>query len=146
MKDIAFLTALLCPFTFASFDFAVTDSAVPSSEHVTYACRFENEWSRSNHPNNYPSSAHWSPPVLVAHSLDYTMWREGGMATEGVELVAETGNTRDIMNEITTSTSTGDVVTGRVTFNSNTQMQNFDPIEMTSENHILSTITMVAPR
>mmetsp|Transcript_5372 Transcript_5372/g.7747 ORF Transcript_5372/g.7747 Transcript_5372/m.7747 type:complete len:526 (+) Transcript_5372:296-1873(+) len=146
MKTIYFLEALLISSAFGSFEVTtISDSLVPSSDDVTYSCSFENEWSLSNHPIDYPSSAHWSPPVLVAHSSGYSMWREDGLATDGVEQVAETGSTRIILNDIAGSSSTGDVVTGRVTFNSNTQMQTLDRIEMTPTNRQLSTITMIAP-
>jgi len=81
----------------------------------------------------------------VAHGSGYNMWQEGGMATRGVESVAETGATGTLLGEIDESSSTGDVVVGSVTFNSNTQMQTFDSITMTSTTPYLSTITMIAP-
>merc|ERR1712038_1655020 len=69
----------------------------------------------------------------------------GGMATEGVESVAETGGTGTLLDEISESSSIGDVVVGSVTFNSDTQMQTFESITMTPTTPYLSTITMIAP-
>jgi hypothetical protein len=64
-------------------------SDVPLTEPVQYSCMFKNLWTRAHHPVAYPSFAHWSPIVLVAHSQEYTMWREGQIASPGVENVAE---------------------------------------------------------
>jgi steroid 5-alpha reductase family enzyme len=64
-------------------------SDVPLTDSVQYSCLFKNLWTSTRHPVTYPSFAHWSPIVLVAHSEDYTMWEEGELASPGVENVAE---------------------------------------------------------
>lgn len=62
----------------------------PTSSPVSYQCKFINNWTAANHPQNYPSNAaHWSPPTFAAHSPDYSMWSPGSMASPGVEMVAE---------------------------------------------------------
>jgi len=128
-----------------SFEVITSDSSVAATETVSYSCNFQNNWSGENHPRNYPSFAHWSPPVMTTHSDGYTMWREGGMATEGVEIVAENGWTGALLDEISGSASTGMVVVGEVTFNDNTQSQTFDSIRMTPTHPYLSAITMIVP-
>lgn len=67
----------------------ITASTFATSSSVTYQVVFENTWSAANHPPDYPSNAHWSPPVLAAHTSGYTMWQSGGTASAGVKLVAE---------------------------------------------------------
>ena len=94
----------------------------------------------------YPGNAHWSPPVLAAHNSGYTMWEEGGISSNEVEQVAETGGTSLIKNALASSPDVKDFVTGSVTFNSNVQTQTFETIEMDSEKRYMSTITMIAPR
>mmetsp|Transcript_52644 Transcript_52644/g.58828 ORF Transcript_52644/g.58828 Transcript_52644/m.58828 type:complete len:86 (+) Transcript_52644:385-642(+) len=65
-------------------------STVPASHSVTYSCKFNNMWSSENHPINYPGNdAHWSAPVLAAHSKKYKMWKPGKLASDGVKIVAE---------------------------------------------------------
>jgi hypothetical protein len=59
------------------------------SQSATYSCVLTNNWSRANHPVQYPGSAHWSPPVVVSHSEGYEMWAPGKLASRGVERVAE---------------------------------------------------------
>lgn len=121
-------------------------SLVASTETVDYTCVFQNNWSAVNHPNFYPGSAHWSPPILAAHSAEYTMWEEGGVSSSGVESVAETGGTSSLINELDTSSEVGARETGSTTFNNQVQMQSFDTLEMTPATTFLSTITMIAPR
>eukprot|EP00548_Thalassiothrix_antarctica_P006805 CAMPEP_0194138202 /NCGR_PEP_ID=MMETSP0152-20130528/8053_1 /TAXON_ID=1049557 /ORGANISM="Thalassiothrix antarctica, Strain L6-D1" /LENGTH=366 /DNA_ID=CAMNT_0038835595 /DNA_START=21 /DNA_END=1117 /DNA_ORIENTATION=- len=145
MKIIIFAQLVHLVFGAKAFDVTTSDSSVPSTETVSYVCDFQNNWSGVNHPRNYPSNAHWSPPVLTAHSDGYSMWREGGMATEGVEIVAETGSPNTLLNEISASSSVENVIVGDVIFNSEIQMQTFDSITMTPTSPYLSAITMIAP-
>jgi len=149
MKINILYSCFLAPaFVFGADPFSVTstsDSTIDSSESVSYSCTFENQWSASNHPNQYPSNAHWSPPVLATHGTSYSMWEQGGMASAGVELVAETGDESTLVNEIESSSPTVNYVVGEATFNNEQQSQTFDPITMTSTNQYLSTITMIAP-
>lgn len=135
------------PEVFAAFDVLTkVDSMVASTETVDYTCKFENKWSGANHPNLYPSNAHWSPPILAAHTAGYTMWEEGGIASDGVEDVAETGSTSSLQSELGATSEVGAIERGGLTFNSDVQMQTFDSFEMTPTSRLLSTITMVAPR
>lgn len=133
--------------SFEPFDVvSKTVSLVASTETVDYTCVFQNNWSGVNHPNLYPGNAHWSFPVLAAHSAEYTMWEEGGMSSSGVESVAETGSTGSLSNELDASSAVSAHEIGVTTFNSDVQMQMFEPLEMTPATSLLSTITMVAPR
>jgi hypothetical protein len=72
---------------------STTTSNVPSTETAEFSCLFENLWSGNSHPRLYPAAeAHWSPPVIAAHGTGYQMWAPGGMASSGVERVAEVGD------------------------------------------------------
>lgn len=107
-----------------------------------------NNWSAVNHPVNYPSNAHWSPPIIAAHSEKYNIWKPDTLATKGVEEVAESGSTSELKKEIGAaqeSFSAGDFVEGSVTFNSSTQSQTFADIMLTPSFDMMSSITMVAP-
>ena len=66
-------------------------SRLRDTEVADYTCKFANSWSAARHPNLYPNdgSAHWSPPVVATHNANYTMWEDGGLASPGVERVAE---------------------------------------------------------
>ena len=71
---------------------SVAASDIPSSQTVELSCEFTNQWTIERHPLAYPSAnAHWSPPVMASHSFDYTMWAEGSLASEAMQIVAEVG-------------------------------------------------------
>lgn len=123
-------------------------SIVSASRSVIYSCTMNNNWSAVNHPVNYPSNAHWSPPIIAAHSEKYNIWKPDTLATKGVEEVAESGSTSELKKEIGAaqeSFSAGDFVEGSVTFNSSTQSQTFADIMLTPSFDMMSSITMVAP-
>jgi len=124
-------------------------STVPNTHTVTYSCKFTNNWSGTNHPVNYPSSnAHWSPPIIAAHSKRYVMWEPNALATEGVEIVAESGGPTTLLAEIETAQDervAGDRVRGVVTFNKNAQSQILSDITLTPVFDRMSSITMIAP-
>ena len=56
-----------------------------------YTVKFEAKWSQANHPNGWPSGAHFSPLVIATHSYKYKMWSDMTRASPGVETVAEDG-------------------------------------------------------
>ena len=59
---------------------------------ANYTLSFYGLWKRDRHPSTaLPGNAHFSPLVGCSHGSDYVMWREGAMASAGVESVAETG-------------------------------------------------------
>jgi hypothetical protein len=94
MKPISFLLVLLaCRLSGTkaqNYNLISTEASdVALTESVEYSCVFTNLWTSARHPVAYPSGAHWSPMVLVAHSQAYTMWEEGQLASPGVETVAE---------------------------------------------------------
>ena len=72
-------------------------SNVPATQSVAYTCVLTNLWSGATHPIDYSNIsgvAHWSPPVLAAHSNNYELWAPGRLASPGVEAVAEVSSTR----------------------------------------------------
>jgi hypothetical protein len=94
MKPVSLLLLLMaCRLSGANgqnYNLIATEASdVALTVPVEYSCVFRNLWTSARHPVAYPSGAHWSPMVLVAHSQAYTMWREGQIASPGVEHVAE---------------------------------------------------------
>jgi len=126
-------------------------STVPISQSVEYSCVMFNNWSGANHPIDYSSisgSAHWSPPVLLAHSKFADLWSPGDMASPGIESVAETGSTSTLRNEIEvlqTKGLAGDIVIGSSQFNAVDPPQTFDSITLSPSFPYFSTISMMAP-
>lgn len=73
-------------------------TAVPSpsprptpSSLARYRVTFEATWSRDSHPTDIPSNPHFSGLIGGTHRSSVTFWQVGGLATEGIKLMAERG-------------------------------------------------------
>jgi hypothetical protein len=56
-----------------------------------YRVTFEATWSASSHPTDFPSNAHFSGLIGGTHRSTVSFWQAGGVATEGIQLMAERG-------------------------------------------------------
>ncbi len=65
-----------------------------------YKLTFNANWSAASHPTDYPSSAHFSPLIGNSHNQTGYIWEDGGISTDGMEQMAETGVTSLLSNEI----------------------------------------------
>lgn len=64
----------------------------PTTETATYRVTFQATWSSSTHPSGFPAGGHFSPLVGATHDKSIRFWRNGGVASAGIEAMAETGN------------------------------------------------------
>jgi len=140
------LGCLLSSAAIAKPDITTYDSSVPSSTNVQYNCVFENQWTKLRHPRLYPSSAvHWTRQVLVSHSSNYNMWREGSLASNAVKKMAESGGTADILEDIENQ----GIIDYEVGYDKymviNPTMSFSNPLEMTSTNRYISVISKMSP-
>ena len=87
----------------------------PSANTATYRVVFNATWSRSTHPADFPSGAHFSPLIGAVHNGGATFWALGDTATRGIEVMAETGATGPLTAEINAAIPDGAlaVVNGR---------------------------------
>ena len=118
---------------------------LPDDNTVSYTVRLRASWSERLHHNQYPQGAHLSPMVAWSHRLKDTLFRSGGIASEGMEIMAETGATRTLEREIENITRTGAILshsTGRV-FNAPGE----DRIQMTLARNVpyITVVSMIAP-
>jgi len=129
----------------------IAAGSVPITQTVEYSCVLTNNWSGVNHPIGYESvsaSAHWSPPILLAHSKFANLWSSGDMASPGIEAVAEIGSTFKLRSEIEilqTKGLAGHMVEGNNQFNAGDPPQLFESITLSPNHPYLSTISMMAP-
>src|SRR5262245_47291829 len=68
-----------------------------------YRVTFRSTWSAASHPVEFPSTAHFSSLVGGTHNAQVTLWRDGGIATDGLKDMAERGLTSTLSNEISTA-------------------------------------------
>jgi len=142
---LAILGSLFSTAVMARPDIKTVDSSVPSSTDVQYNCVFENQWTRDRHPKDYPSDAvHWTRQVLASHSSSYNMWREGSLASNAVQSMAEAGGTADILAELENWKIDYEVGYDKYMVNDPTMRFN-NPLEMTVANRYVSVISKMAP-
>jgi len=112
---------------------------------ATYRVTFDAEWSSSTHPGSYPGGAHFSSLIGGVHNDSVRFWELGGIATPGIEIMAETGSASTLFNEVTSAINAGDaleVVTGPGLGAPDSGSTEFDA---TTAMPLLTLVTMVAP-
>ena len=67
---------------------------------ATYKVTFESTWSVATHPVEFPSNAHMSGLIGATHNSSVSFWEMGGLATPGIENMAETGSKSPLTSEI----------------------------------------------
>src|SRR3954471_7767561 len=61
---------------------------------ATYEVTFTAAWSSGTHPDAWPAGgAHFSPLIGGTHSAATRLWQDGGLASPGIEAMAERGAT-----------------------------------------------------
>jgi hypothetical protein len=123
-------------------------SNITTSQSVaTYNIVFESFWNATDH-GILPPSSHWSSLVGANHNSNITFLEKDGIATQGIENIAETGNItvfRD--NEVNPSITNGDTkkfinggglgsATGTISINGLEVSENFP---------LITLISMIAP-
>uniref|UniRef100_A0A7R9ZLK4 Spondin domain-containing protein n=1 Tax=Craspedostauros australis TaxID=1486917 RepID=A0A7R9ZLK4_9STRA len=112
---------------------------------LRYYCTFRGKWSKSRQPVDFPKSASWSQPVMIAHSNGYRMWSGTETATLGVESIAEEGFATVITNEFTNAGSeTKHLVIGDRLFNTS-DSQHLPPINVTYTHPFMSAMVKMIP-
>ena len=121
----------------------------PESPDVfaAYNVEFIAEWSEKTHPDDYPGGAHFSPFVAYSHddSSDSLIFVEGQKPTPGIELMAETGGTTTLNQEI------DEIIGSNLAFKK-TQGSVFNSpgidsseLEFTDEYSYITFVSMIAP-
>ena len=116
-----------------------------STFDVVYNVRFEATWSDSTHPNAYPSNAYFSPLVALSHNPNFYVFFSGYPASNGLRILAETGQTDSIMDEFSYSINTGQALDARVGPDVESPGQGELSIGVTSTRHAVTVLSMIAP-
>ncbi|XP_058923404.1 spondin-2 isoform X1 [Kogia breviceps] len=68
-----------------------------------YSITFTGKWTQASFPKQYPMfrpPAQWSPLLGAVHSPDYSLWRKGQYASNGLREFAERGEAWALMREM----------------------------------------------
>lgn len=118
-------------------------------DSATYAVTFRAVWNASSHGEQppFPSNPHFSRVVGAAHAPEVSFWSSGGIATPGIESMAETGSVsslcREIDGEAERGGSTGCIRGAEGSFPSpgSARLR----FEATDEHPLLTLVSMIAP-
>jgi len=83
--------------------FALALTAAPAlaqNGQAVYRFTFQSTWSQQTHPIGFPFNPHYSPLVGCTHNSNLVLWEPGGIATNGIEVMAETGATSTLVGEV----------------------------------------------
>lgn len=114
---------------------------------ATYEVTFNGIWNASQvAPGTYPGSAHFSTIVGATHTQSSAFWQPGGVASQGVEDVAELGFTDALLSELAAANQAG-TAGDSFTLNSQFNLPNSGTtrIEVDNDKAFLTLITMIAP-
>ena len=75
-------------------------AAVAQRGATAYRVTYHSSWSPGTHPTAFPPQPHYSPLVGATHDGSVTVWEPGGVATPGLEQVAEVGATTILAQEL----------------------------------------------
>jgi hypothetical protein len=108
----AWMSAALVPGLVVGLAWVVVAIAAPSIASaqalmVDYEVVFEPTWSAATHPVEFPTGPHFSPLVGATHDQNVRFWEPGSLASDGIESMAEQGQTGTLANEINAEISAG---------------------------------------
>lgn len=126
-------------------DFAVNFGSGTFGAEVQYEVTFDATWSDETH-SPFPPSPHFSGLIGATHNADLRFWENGGLASRGIEVMAETGGKSSLQQEISTAMSEGSAYSlisgGGIGRSPGTVTKTFT---INSSHPLVSLVTMIAP-
>ena len=113
---------------------------------ATYRVEFDATWSEQTLPNSFPPNPHFSGLVGGSHGGGVSFWAPGGIATQGIENMAETGSKSTLLNEVNAAISAGHALDavdgGGIGLSPGFVSTNVD---VNTANPLVTVVTMIAP-
>ena len=71
-------------------------------EEAKYQLNFQCLWSKFTHPKHFPDKwiSYFSDLIGASHNINYRLWEEGKIATQGLRLFVEKGESNELKKEI----------------------------------------------
>lgn len=118
-----------------------------NQQTASYTVTFQGNWSAATHQTDFPTGAdHFSGLIGMVHKVEATIFKEGELATSGIEDMAETGNNGDLQDEIDALVNSG-LALNRVNgsgLGGGTEMTSVT-IDVTEEFSLVTLVSMIAP-
>ena len=113
---------------------------------ATYSVTFQGSWTTTVTSGGVPSGAHFTTLIGGVHNAGVTFLREGGMASAGVELMAELSGTSTLANEVEAAEPDALSVTQGSSGNIGPEgSSTINPVTLTTDHPRLTLLTMIAP-
>ena len=87
--------------------FRIVADGTPPRQNARYRVTLDATWSRQTHPMQFPGNAHSSGLIGGTHSAQFTMWAPGMVATDEIELMAESGVKTTLAAEVNFAITAG---------------------------------------
>ncbi len=110
---------------------------------ATYRVTFTGNWTTESTPGGVVSSAHFTTLIGAVHNSNVTFWQSGGMASAGIESMAETGGTGTLRSEIQASAHVHSVIQRGVSFGG-TGTAAFD-LDVPDDHPLITLTSMIGP-
>lgn len=116
------------------------------AEKATYRVKVIGNWSGSTHPTEYPSNSHFSPVIGMTSKPGVRFFDVGELASDGMEIMAETGGTSPLDGEINAIVASGkaDQLIKGSGLSTGTSSFTFE-IEISYEYPEVTLVSMIAP-
>ncbi len=114
--------------------------------NARYRLTFNATWSAQTHPNEFPSSAHFSGLIGMTHNSNVMLFSKGELASDGIKKMAETGGKSPLDTEIQNfiSVGTGNILISGDGISSSPGEVSIE-FNIASSHSMVSVVSMVAP-
>ena len=122
------------------------DPVASVRSEATYTVTFQGTWTTTVTTGGVPSGAHFTTLIGGVHNAGVTFLKEGGMATAGVKLVAELGETSTLATEVrATEPNALSVLEGSDGNIGPTGSSTINMVTLTTDHPRITLLSMVAP-
>ena len=123
-----------------------SDPMVPVRSQAIYSVTFQGSWTTTVTADGVPSGAHFTTLIGGVHNAGVTFLSEGGMASAGVESMAELGGTSTLAAEVRAAEPDAlAVVQGSGGNIGPTGSSTINPVTLTTDHPRVTLLSMVAP-
>ena len=123
-----------------------SDPVAAVRSEATYSVTFQGAWTTTVTSGGVPSGAHFTTLIGGVHNAGVTFLREGGMASAGVELMAELGGTSTLAAEVRAAAPNAlSVLEGSGGNIGPTGSSTINPVTLTTDHPRVTLLSMVAP-
>ncbi|XP_043268705.1 spondin-1 isoform X3 [Venturia canescens] len=118
-------------------------------DEAKYEVTFEGLWSRNTHPKDFPSKGwltRFSDVIGASHTVNYSFWEQGELASPGLRQVAECGSTRKLESELKgKSDKIRTIIKARGITYPNVTGRTFAVFRVDNKHHLMSLVSMIDP-